>query len=122
MTDSIMQTTTSTDEQPSLAQDWFTAILTGDSKRLLTYGLTKEQVTELDTTSARSDAAKLLLQSENTKARSTSKRIQAAEAGFLPKGQTSITPPTSNVTPVAHGAPKFYTSVAAASAGIRAGA
>lgn len=65
-------------EQPSLAQEWFTAILTGDSKKLLTYGLTKEQVNELDTTSARSDAAKLLLQSENTKARSTSKRVQAA--------------------------------------------
>ncbi|UUR70695.1 hypothetical protein [Enterobacter asburiae] len=65
-------------EQPSQAQEWFTAILTGDSKKLLTYGLTKEQVNELDTTSARSDAAKLLLQSENTKARSKSKRVQAA--------------------------------------------
>ena len=65
-------------EQPSLAQEWFTAILTGDSKKLLTYGLTKEQVFELDSTSARSDAAKLLLQSENTKARSVSKRVQAA--------------------------------------------
>ncbi|UQQ40214.1 hypothetical protein MUY32_14370 [Enterobacter roggenkampii] len=66
-------------EQPSLAQEWFTAILTGDSKKLLTYGLTKEQVKELDTTAARSDAAKLLLQSENTKARSTSKRVMAAQ-------------------------------------------
>lgn len=66
-------------EQPSLAQEWFTAILTGDSKKLLAYGLTKEQVTELDTTTARSDAAKLLLQSENTKARSTSKRVIAAQ-------------------------------------------
>lgn len=121
MTDTTTQTTTSTDEQPSLAQEWFTAILTGDSKRLLTYGLTKEQVTELDTTAARSDAAKLLLQSENTKARSTSKRIQAAEAGILPKGQTTTLTTTSNVTPMTHGTPKFYTSVAAASAA-RAGA
>lgn len=78
-------------EQPSLAQEWFTAILTGDSKKLLTYGLTKEQVKELDTTSARSDAAKLLLQSENTKARSTSKRVQAA-AVLGDKEPQTVTP------------------------------
>lgn len=102
-------------EQPSLAQEWFTAILTGDSKKLLTYGLTKEQVNELDTTSARSDAAKLLLQSENTKARSTSKRVQAAQI-LGDKELPSETPPAKHVISTA----TFHTNVAAAVSELRA--
>jgi hypothetical protein len=77
----VEQTQTVTDnavEHNSLALAFLEAVLMKDAKALRAYGLDDKMTATIDLETQITVATKLL-QSENTKARSTSKRVQAAQ-------------------------------------------
>lgn len=102
-------------ESDSLALTFLEAVLMKDAKALRAYGLDDKMTSTIDLETQITVATKLL-QSENTKARSTSKRVQAAQMLCTPPA----TPSNGTVTPAAPVKAVFHQSVKAAVAAIQA--
>ncbi len=102
-------------ESDSLALTFLEAVLMKDAKALRAYGLDDKMTATIDLETQITVATKLL-QSENTKARSTSKRVQAAQVLGTPP---PATPSNGTVTPAAPVKAVFHQSVKAAVAAIR---